>query len=50
MHFDCALYMAAYFSQNMVTLRSVRTCQHVCVCAELRLEFNGHTIAARLVS
>ena len=31
MHFDHALYVAAYFSQNMVSQWSGRTHQHLCL-------------------
>ena len=47
MRFDCAPYMAAYFSQNMVPLRSNALVNLYVFWADLRLEFGGKTIAAR---
>ena len=41
MRFDCALYMAAYFNQNMVPLRSGCTRQHICLlCFALNQSLN----------
>ena len=43
------LYVAAYFSQNMVPLRPDALVNMSVFCAYLRLEFGGKTILARLV-
>ena len=39
MHFDHALCMAAYLSQNLVPQVCKSTYQHLVFCADLRLEF-----------
>ena len=44
MHFDSALYVAAYYIQNMVLLWMHLSAPLV-FCPDLRLEFSGKTIA-----
>ena len=50
MHFDCATYMATYFSQNMVPLPSRRTYQHVCSLCWLEVWIWWETIAGHKVT